>query len=277
MREVRERKMPGGAAPYSVRMRATGDRGRHISGAEGVTDPSSVQKLASQYIERAMSHPRGPVSEVVVTVERLSQKPLLVPILPVSTRECQSPIKADAAIKELLLREDVSARAINAGLRIIKDKRVMRGAALIDAVTGRRLEDNSARGIRVTLMGVVPRSLPSLRRRLGRIGLNTPTVIEALTLASKVASATGVVAELCASDDPDYTTGYLATRSTGYMRITSIKKKGSMSGGRVFFIQPGADLDCLVRYLQETPVLVSGSIRARTVEGTAKKTSKKTR
>jgi 6-carboxyhexanoate--CoA ligase len=163
---------------------------------------------------------------------------------------------AETAIKDLLFKEGVSARAINAGLRVLKGKRVMRGAALIDAQTGKRLDIERERGVRATLMGIDPKALSSLKRKLGRKGINTPTVLEALTLASKIASAPGIVAEFCASDDPGYTTGYVSSRTLGYTRITNIKKKGSMSGGRVFFISPGSDVDRLIRYLQETPVLI---------------------
>lgn len=247
----------GGTAPYSVRMRATGPKGEHISGAEGIYDTStSANKAVSLYAARAMSHPRGEPAEVIITVERLRRKPCLVAALPVSTMECATPSLAEVAIRDLLLEQGVSARAINAGLRIIKGKRVMRGAAVIDGSTGRRCEPDRRRGVRATLMGVDPRFRPKLARRLARMGINTPTVMEALTLASKAASAPGMVAELCASDDPDYTTGYLASPRMGYVRITNIKPLGGMSGGRVFFIKPGADTSRLVRYLEEMPVLV---------------------
>ena len=35
----------------------------------------------------------------------------------------------------------------------------------------------------------------------------------------------GVVAELCWSDDPDYTTGYVAGKNIGYVRIKPIYKQ----------------------------------------------------
>jgi 6-carboxyhexanoate--CoA ligase len=78
-------------------------------------------------------------------------------------------------------------------------------------------------------------------------------------LASKVASAGGVLAELCVSDDPDYTTGYLACRKLGYLRIPNIKRAGSRRGGRVFFIKGDADLNGVISYLEEKPVLVTAA------------------
>ena len=108
------------------------------------------------------------------------------------------------------------------------------------------------------MMGMERDTLRRLRRRLARRGINAPTVIEALILASKVAAAPGVVAELCASDDPGYTTGYLASASLGYTRISNIKSTGSMSGGRVIFVKGEADIEKLISYLEDTPVMVGG-------------------
>ena len=242
---------------YSVRMRASDSRGRHISGAEGITDAfSSVDKLVAEFTARALAHPRGTPDNIMVTVERLNRKPRLIKVLPVRTVECFSPQKAETEIKELLLNETISQKALAVALRVIRNKRTMRGAALVDAGSGRRLEPDRKRGVRATLMGVNAHALRLLRRRLARRGINTLAVIEALTLASKVASAPGVVAELCASDDPAYTTGYVASASIGYTRITNIKELGRMSGGRVFFLKPGADMEKLVRYLEQTPVLM---------------------
>ena len=238
-------------------MRASDSRGRHISGAEGIYDSlSSASRAAGRYSARAMSHPRGEPAEVVVTVERLRRRPRLIKALPVRTLECPSSLKADAEIRELLLKEGVSRRALGSAFRVIRGGRVMRGAALVDAVSGRRLEPDRKRGVRATLMGVEPGALGPLKMRLGRMGINTQIVIEALTLATKVAHAPGVMAELCASDDPDYTTGYVASKGSGYVRVANIKKKGSMAGGRIIFLSPGADVDKLLRYLQGTPVLV---------------------
>lgn len=249
--------MPERAGKYSVRMRAMGQRGEHISGAEGIYDTfTSANRAVSQYTARAMSHSRGEPAEVIVTVERLRRKPRLVEPLQVSTMDCTSTAQAGAVIRECLVNEGISPRAISAGLRVIRSSDVMRGASVIDASTGQRLEPDRRRGVRATLMGIDSRYRPKLARRLGRMGINTPAVMEALTLASKVASAPGVVAELCASDDPDYTTGYVASRAMGYVRITNIKPAGSMSGGRVFFVKPGADITRLIRYLEVMPVLM---------------------
>jgi len=81
-------------------------------------------------------------------------------------------------------------------------------------------------------------------------------VREALVLASKVAAGSGIVAELCWSDDPEYTTGYVAS-GHGYIRIPHCKPLGNTVGGRIFFVNPLADLSMLENYLQHQPVLVT--------------------
>ena len=82
---------------------------------------------------------------------------------------------------------------------------------------------------------------------------------EAIVLASKVQAAPGIVAELCVSDDPDYVTGYVASKSLGYRRITTIKERGDPAGGRVFLFRGPRDLvPACVRFLQERSVLVVG-------------------
>ena len=243
---------------YSIRMRASDAKGRHISGAEGIYEGSpSLDKKVAAYTRRAMEHPRGKPADVVVTLEELKSKPLSVDALPVNTVTSNNPDEAEVFIREYLVYLGISARAIKAGLSVIRGKRVMRGAAIIDAGTGRRLDNQKERGVRVTLMGMLPKAMTSIKRKLSRKGIpNTQAVIEALTLASKVISAPHVMAELCASDDPDYITGYLASERHGYMRIEHIKAGGSMSGGRVFFVEPGADVDRIIKYLQQAPVLV---------------------
>ena len=48
---------------------------------------------------------------------------------------------------------------------------------------------------------------------------------EALVLATKVQSCPGIVGELCWSDDPDYTVGYVACNGI-YHRIPNMKEMG---------------------------------------------------
>lgn len=229
----------------------------HVSGAETLCTEEEISTVALSFIERALGHPKATPSEIFLTIERLRGKPSLVPVLPVKTLECPSTNLAKKIISELLSRVGISKRAINKALRIVYSKATMRGASLMDALTGKRLEPDKDRGIRVTRLGIDPASVKDLSDMLSAMGLNTLRIREALVLASKVASCPGIVAELCISDDPDYTTGYVASRHLGYQRIPNIKTKGSLSGGRVFFVRAGADVERIINYLEKRPVLVS--------------------
>ncbi|MPN40940.1 6-carboxyhexanoate--CoA ligase [bioreactor metagenome] len=129
----------------------------------------------------------------------------------------------------------------------------MRGAILMCAATGTRLDNTAERGIRVSRMDITDET--SFSAWLETSQLSNIHVREALVLASKVAAAPDIAAELCWSDDPDYTTGYVASK-TQYIRIPHLKSFGSPVGGRIFFVSPGSDIDNLITYLEEQPVLI---------------------
>ena len=75
-------------------------------------------------------------------------------------------------------------------------------------------------------------------------------------LASKVASVKGTIAELCWSDDPFYTTGYVASKKLGYVRIPHLKYEGDYRGGRVFFVYNVNIID-YIEEIEKTPVLIT--------------------
>ena len=51
-----------------------------------------------------------------------------------------------------------------------------------------------------------------LRERLRELGIFHRRVIDAIAIASKVADKNETIAELCWSDDTEYTTGYVASK-----------------------------------------------------------------
>lgn len=228
----------------------------HISGAETICERKDIDRTASGFIHRALTHPRGWPDRIIVTIEQLYEPPLLVPMLPVRTADTSDPKQALQMVLDTLLRLDVSRRAAVNAIKVITAKRQMRGAAIIDASSGKRCEPDRLRGVRVSRLGVDANARSSLARMLSRRGINTETVREALTLASKVAAHPSIIAEVCISDDPDYTTGYVAAPSVGYLRIPNMKLMGSSHGGRVFFLKPGADVEKMIEYLERKAVLM---------------------
>ena len=240
---------------WGIRMRAS-KSDIHISGAEGICEESEILKVSGEYIKRALTHSRGKPDEIAITIERIIQKPEKVPLLPVITLDCDSPEKARKIITQKLKSLGISKKATDNGFAVLNSKKTMRGASLILLKSGARVEPDKERGVRVSRMGIEKSTEKNLSEKLSRAKINTPTVKEALVLASKAASWPDVIAEACISDDPDYTTGYIASKEFGYLRIPNIKREKKMHGGRVFFIRETADIAGLISYLERKPVII---------------------
>lgn len=240
---------------WNIRMRAS-KKDIHISGAEGIFSKSDIKRICSSYIERAFSHPRGTPDKITLSIEELRQKAKTVSLLQVNTLKCKVPDEAEKSIIKKLSELGISNKAINAGLKILRSKKTMRGAGLIRMKSGTRAEPDKIRGVRVSRFGIKKLSEKKLEGRLAKKLINTITVKEALILASKSAYAKDIIAEVCISDDPDYTTGYIASRKFGYLRILNIKKRGHMQGGRALFIKEDTDIKKLIQYLEKTPVML---------------------
>jgi 6-carboxyhexanoate--CoA ligase len=227
----------------------------HISGAEGIYAEPNMQGVVKRYIARALAHPKGRPDRVTVTVERLTQRPVLISTLPVATACTRTLTEARKFYEMLLMSLGLSRKAVEMAWGIT-GQGTMRGAAIIRAKTGRRLDKDVERGVRVSRLGIMPSALRRLSALLSRHGINVETVKEALILASKVASCKGVLAELCVSDDPCYTTGYVASGHYGYIRVPHIKRRRSRAGGRVFFVREDIRSEEIVHYLEKTPAMV---------------------
>lgn len=228
----------------------------HISGAEGIYDESEIPKACESYIKRALTHSRGKPDEIVITIEKIRQKPKKIPLLPVATLKCNSPEKAREIITQKLKSLGISKKAIDNGFVVLNAKKTMRGASLILLKSGVRVEPDKERGIRVSRMGIEKSTEKNLSEKLSKAKINTTTVKEALVLASKAASWPDVIAEVCISDDPDYTTGYIAAKEFGYLRIPNIKRGKETHGGRVFFIRETADIASLISYLERKSAII---------------------
>ena len=246
---------------YSVRMRsAEGGAhevgGRHISGAERIVSQERVEETSSAMLKRAFSHTRGQADFINIVVEKIRSDDIRnVPLLPIRTVVGRDVVEGHEALQKTLQEAGVTGMAAQKGIKellMLPDS--MRGAMLLCAVTGRRLDPTQARGVRVSRMDIADED--GFVRMLEGDNINNTHVREALVLASKVAAAPGMVAELCWSDDPEYTTGYVAS-TAGYTRIPHCKPMGSAIGGRVFFVKPDTQLVLITDYLEQQPVMVT--------------------
>jgi 6-carboxyhexanoate--CoA ligase len=247
----------GGDDPAETAAENKGCPEMHISGAEGIYDEKEIAKIIREYSNRAFSHQKGKPDSVVISMEEIKQKSRTIQSLKVSTLSCVSPIQARTMARKLLISSGVSDAAIRTAFAVTDSENTMRGAALVLNGPGTRTEPDRDRGIRVSRLGISRSAAALLSRKLARQGLNNSTVKEALVLASKVAACRQVSAELCISDDPEYTTGYVASRRLGYVRLPHIKKKGEKKGGRVFFLEDSADIASVVGFLERTPVIIN--------------------
>ncbi len=244
----------------NIRMHAS-RQGRHLSGGERLAGGEELDDLALALLRRALEHPRG-ADRISLTVEALSREAIRRGRLPdVHTFLVDDYRQGRQAAMALLRRAGVGEAAARAAFAALSrgpapDGGNMRGAMLIDAASGARLEADPARGVRASRMDLSPEAARELDRELTRLGLDRRRVREALVLAAKVMATPGIVAELCWSDDPDYTAGYVAAPGLGYLRLPHLKPAGEGRGGRAFFLRCSiADLAAVVTHLQLTPVL----------------------
>ena len=236
---------------YSVRMRAAQGGphekgGHHISGAERIVKLDEVGAIAQSLAERALHHSKGTADFINITVDLIPpEKITYIDCLKVEEHKTGSISESHQLATELLDGPAISKTAVHKAISMLNSlDRSMRGAMLVDAITGERL-DTGNRGVRVSHMD----SFDSYA--LG----DNEHMREALVLASKVQSADGIVGELCWSDDPDYTVGYVACNGV-YHRLPNMKEFGSDIGGRIFFVRSDIDSESVIEYLERTPVLV---------------------
>ena len=259
---------------YSLKMRASqqvGDgeqkRAQHISGAERIVNRDSVEAVCAAMVHRAMTHSKGDPDFINVKIEKVHESDIRIlkalPVTRIDVETWQEGLdkafglvsKAVAECGGRLLRdarndarEDLIKSFAQKLPELLRETFPMRGAMLYDIATGERLEPDHERGVRATYMDALHSSeVDSCKNHFN----------EAIVLATKVANAPGMVAEFCVSDDPNYVTGYVASKELGYVRIMKMKEMGDENGGRIFlFDSRKASAEECIEYLQKKKVLV---------------------
>ena len=235
---------------FSVKMRASRERDgvrEHISGAEHMVAASEVPELARDLVLRAQNHSKGVPDFINIKVEEIEEASCLrLKALSVRSLSCETAQEGLALARDLLREAGVADP--DAVVRLMPKAGKLRGAMVLDADTLERLEPDRERGVRATNMG---------RAENTHAGTTKNHYAEALVLATKVANAPHIVAEICISDDPDYVTGYVASKSLGYVRILRMKELGSSEGGRIFLYRgPREELSATLEFIERKPVLV---------------------
>ena len=241
---------------YSLKMRAskhTGSIQEHVSGAEKILPQQELPQQMEALLSRALHHAKGKADFINLKIEAISSESLkYIDALPVSTHEAANPAEGRQFMCQIMTELGLTPDKCQKILELFRATYGMRGAMLLDVDTLERLEPDQQRGIRATYMDSIA---PKGETKAICDGKNH--FQEALVLASKVLSAPNIIGELCMSDDPDYITGYIATREKGYIRITQLKEMGCPDGGRIFLYRgPKSQVNDCIKYLQEQRVLV---------------------
>jgi 6-carboxyhexanoate--CoA ligase len=243
-------------------MRASDADGRHLCGAERIVTEAEVAVTSQALWHRARAcGAKG--QDVVVTVDSLpSAQVEKIPCLPVLVQPEQTASEAIALALLLLSCAGVGRHVVFQALQGLTaglgpGGGPLRGAALMDARSGKRLEADIERGVRASHFDYTVPCRRSVEHVLETHGLTHFRTLEALAVASKVQWA-GEVAEWCWSDDPDYEAGYLGLPDLGYVRFPRFKPPGAV-GGRVFFLGPGVRPGEFIRRLEEHWTLIDGA------------------
>ena len=220
---------------------------QHISGAERIVGRDSVEAVCSAMVKRAMTHSKGDPDFINVKIEKVHESDIqILKALPVTRVDVES--WQEGLEKAFGLIGDAAAGVREKLPELLRETFPMRGAMLYDIATGVRLEPDHERGVRATYMDALHSSeVDGCKNHFN----------EAIVLATKVANAPGMVAEFCVSDDPNYVTGYVASKELGYVRIMKMKEMGDENGGRIFlFDSRKASAEECIEYLQKKKILV---------------------
>lgn len=239
---------------YSLKMRASQQVGegeqkreQHISGAERIVNRDSVEAVCSAMVRRAMNHSKGDPDFINVKIEKVRESDIqILKALPVTRIDVET--WQEGLEKAYGLVGNAAAGIREKLPELLHETFPMRGAMLYDIATGNRLEPDHERGVRATYMDAL---------HSGEVDGCKNHFNEAIVLATKVANAPGMVAEFCVSDDPNYVTGYVASKELGYVRIMKMKEMGDENGGRIFlFDSRKASVEECIEYLQKKKILV---------------------
>ncbi|REH78090.1 6-carboxyhexanoate--CoA ligase [Staphylococcus felis] len=217
---------------YSVKMRSSQNTS-HISGAETICDMKDIEKTIQNYFKKGFFHENGEVDFLNLKIEKVTQ--------PIQTFNALN-IYENHTLNTLTQQSGVSRAALNKGRHYIQSEINYRGAIILCAKTGRRLDSTKERGVRVTHFAFENHSTSALSER----------VQDALAIATCISHHSHVKGELCISDDLSYTTGYYAT-PLGYHRLHHMKANNSREGGRIIFVDDTIHLDSYIAFLEKTP------------------------
>ncbi|WP_209124172.1 6-carboxyhexanoate--CoA ligase [Alkalihalobacillus sp. BA299] len=247
---------------YSVRMRAAQKGphergGKHISGGEILSTYSDLKDAVNVLLEKGLGHSRGKPDFMQIQFEAIHEPITRIKPLQVKTNEMNSVEEGKELSWKFLEKAGIQRQVIEKAYAEMTKYSAFRGAILVDVQSGERMDQSNDKGIRVSRMDWLNTNFKKWADHYNEP--KNSRVKEALVLATKVCEHPATVAELCWSDDPEYITGYVASSSLGYQRITKLKEYGDERGCRIFFVdglKSAKDLNTYIRYLEKQPVII---------------------
>lgn len=246
-------------------MRAAKDE-EHISGAENIVEENDLEKAVSLLVKRALTHTKGKSDFINIKIEEIEENTLeILKPLEVTTVDVKDHIEGMECVEVILNQLGIDEEKVNKILNMFNKTFNMRGAMLLDINTLERLEYDKQRGIRATYMDFEGSKLNHLTKDTK----HNAHFIEALALATKVANAPNIIGEICYSDDPHYTAGYIASKKYGYIRFPYLKQLGDNKGGRIFLYDSSNEngnerendiLKC-IDYIENSKVIIRDEIK----------------
>ncbi len=238
---------------FSVKMRSSLEE-NHISGHERIVKASELENTISELFKRGS---RKPFDFLNIKIEKINSTILFIKkTLKIKTLNFNNTREANNFALNLLQKETgINQNTLQKLIKLIHtgaaSGKNMRGAMIVN-LKGERIEKDREKGIRTTMVDYTNRE--ENKEKLIKKGF-TERTLDALALSTKNLIYPDIVAEYCISDEPDYLTGYVATKRY-YFRLTPLKEKGNLFGGRIYFVKNNTDIDKLYQYLQNTPVLI---------------------
>jgi len=251
---------------YSLKLRTAhldnthleGGKERHCAGAERMVSEENILSVAKSLLERGLNRNEEIPDFIQLKIEKVNRSEVIeLEALPVRTIDVPDVTAGIAELRKIL--ETMTLPHVPEILELLQSRQNMRGAILLDVDTLERLEPDQERGVRVTYMDADTIEPTTAIKNHFR---------EALVLATKVAFAPNIIGEICISDDPEYVTGYVASKNIGYVRITKLKEFGTPFGKRVFLYRGDkSEVPNCIEYLENRKVLVK-NVPMRPVQDT---------
>lgn len=244
---------------YSVRMRASQNGphekgGKHISGGEQLSTYDNLKQSINVLLDKALSHSRGNPDFMQIQFEMIDEPIKKLKPLPIEINEAGSVEEGQSIARNLLEKAGVPTESIEKAHRELMEHSVLRGAILFDIRSCSRIGDRNEKGVRVSRMDWLTGDFEKWADHYNMS--RSQRLKEALVLATKVSAHPATIAELCWSDDPEYITGYVASKKLGYQRITKLKEYGDERGCRIFFVDGSSHLQTYIDYLERQSILI---------------------